>query len=298
MIRYIFRRVVFLIFVLVCSVFLVFVTARVVPADPARMAMGQTASEEAVEKYRRANGLDKPLATQFVIYLRNLVGGDLGRSILTTRPVREELLSGIPATVELVIPALILGTTIGIGLGVISAVSSGKYADHIARVGSLFGMSMPVFWLGLVTQIVFYRWLGILPIGQRLSFGLTPPPMVTGLYTVDSLLLGDFAIFLDALKHLLLPVSVLSLSTLAIVARMTRSVMMELLSADYIRTAYGKGLARPYVLLRHAFPNALVPIVTIVGLKSRCDAKRIGNRRDNICMARYWTPRFPIIVSI
>jgi peptide/nickel transport system permease protein len=148
-----------------------------------------------------------------------------------------------------------------------SATRSGRLVDHVGRFVSLFGMSMPIFWFGLALQLIFYRWLNLLPIGQRLSHGVSPPSSITGLYTVDSILAGDLDVFLNAVTHLILPVFVLSLNELAIVARLSRATFLEVLQADYIRTAHSKGLRNRTVLLFHALPNVLNPIVTVIGLR-------------------------------
>jgi peptide/nickel transport system permease protein len=245
----------------------VFTLTHVIPADPARAAMGQFASEETVAKYRREHGLDRPLLEQFLVYLQRLSRGDLGKSITTTRDVRDELGTPIPATVELVIPALLISTIFGVLPGIISAANSGRLVDHGARVLSLFGMSMPVFWLGVVMQLVFFLWLEVLPIGGRLSHGIPVPPHRTGLYTVDALLSGNWTTFVDATWHLVLPAVVLATGPLAVTSRISRTALLEQLVADYVRAARSKGLTHTAVLFKHALPNALIPIITVIGLQ-------------------------------
>jgi len=267
MIRFVIKRLTHLVVVLFCGLTFVFLVSHVIPADPARQAMGQYASEASVANYRQRHGLDRPVAVRFAIYIRNLLRGDLGTSILSDRSVVEELGDGIPATFELVVPALFIASSIGLGLGIMSATRSGRLVDHVGRFVSLFGMSMPIFWFGLALQLIFYRWLNLLPIGQRLSHGVSPPSSITGLYTVDSILAGDLDVFLNAVTHLILPVFVLSLNELAIVARLSRATFLEVLQADYIRTAHSKGLRNRTVLLFHALPNVLNPIVTVIGLR-------------------------------
>lgn len=267
MFTFLLRRLLFAVLVMFCALIFVFVLSHTIPADPARQALGESAPEASVERYRQEHGLDQPAPVQFVRYLQRLVRGDLGKSIMTTRPVAEELRAGIPATIELVVPSLMFATVVGVALGIVSASNSGRSVDQMARVTSLFGMSMPVFWLGLVAQLIFFRWLGILPVGQRLSQQFQPPNHVTGFYTIDSLLMGDLRLFGDAVSHLILPVLVLSLDTMATLSRMTRASMLEVLRSDYVRTARGKGLKSTFVMLRHALPNSLTPIVTIVGLR-------------------------------
>ena len=267
MLAEIMRRLLQMVIVIFTGLVFVFSLSHIVPSDPARAAMGQFAAEASVEKYRHEHGLDRPVHEQFVNYMSRLLKGDLGKSILTTRDVSEELFSTVPATVELVVPSLLLSSFLGIAFGVISAAYSGKSIDHSSRLISLFGMSMPVFWFGLALQLLFFRWLDLLPIGQRLSQGLSPPPQVTGLYTVDSLVVGNWPVFWDAVEHLVLPVFVLSLGPLAIISRIARTTMLEQLSSDYIRTARSKGLTHWKVLLKHGLPNTLIPIVTIIGLQ-------------------------------
>lgn len=267
MFRFLARRTLFFGFVVLGAVAVIFLMAHLVPADPARTALGPEASNEQVEQYRREMGLDKPLVVQFGRYLGRLVQGDLGVSILTRNPVREDLSKAVPATVELVAPSIILSVIIGVVLGVASAVRRGRGLDHVSRILSILGMSLPVFWFGLVLQVIFYKELSWLPASGRLPLTATAPAMVTGLYTVDALLAGDWGLWLQSLRHLVLPVITLSAVNVATVARITRASLLEVLRLDYVRTARAKGLSEQTVIYRHALRNALIPVVTVIGMR-------------------------------
>lgn len=266
MIRYIVRRLILLLLVLLGASALVFLLAQAIPADSAREALGEYASNEQVEAYRQERGLDKPIVVQYVIYLEHLLAGDLGTSIVSGDPVLEELKRYLPATIELMALAVAIFVGIGVPLGIVSAVRRGEGVDQFSRLVALFGMSMPVFWLGLMLQIIFYARLGLLPLGQRLGVEFPVPPAVTGLYTIDSLLAGQLHAFWDAAKHLILPAFALSMGGLASTARITRSCLLEVLRTDYVRTARAKGLAERTVTYRHALRTALIPVVTSAGL--------------------------------
>ena len=192
--------------------------------------------------------------------------GDLGTSIRTNRPVLEDLQAFFPATLELAVVALFLAIVVGVPLGVLSAVYHNRAIDQIARTLAVTGISTPAFWLGLGAIVLFYGHLGWLPGGGRLSEGLAPPTTITGFYLIDALLAGNFSLFMDALKHLILPAATLGFVTLGVIARQIRSAMLDQLGEDYIRTARAYGLSRWTVILRHALPNALIPSVTVLGL--------------------------------
>lgn len=254
-------------FVLLGVSTLTFFVSHLMPADPARLAAGLYASTEQVERMRKLMGLDKPIFVQYGIYMRKLLGGDFGTSMHTHRPVVTDLKEFIPATVELAAVSIIVYSFFGILFGVLSAVYRGKVTDFALRLFVLTGMGMPAFWLGLVLQLVFYRWLDWLPAGSRLDISLNSPPPVTHLYLIDSLLVGDLQVFVSALRHLVLPVSALVLGRLANIARITRVGMIKVLEENYIRTAHAKGLRERTVILRHALKNALIPVITIIGLQ-------------------------------
>ncbi|MCB0042677.1 MAG: ABC transporter permease [Caldilinea sp.] len=267
MYRYILRRLVLLIPLIIGVTLLAFIISNAVPADPVTANLGQKAMSDPkiVAAFRAEWGLDRPVAEQYVVYIRNLVTGDLGRSIKSRRPVAEDLASYLPATIELATTAILIGVTVGMALGLLSALRRNSWLDHSARIVSLFGVSTPVFWLALVALYIVYAQLGWAAGPGRLDVGLEPPPHVTGLYTVDALLAGQVDIFLNALHHLLLPAIVLGSYTTGLITRVTRSAMLEVLHMDYIRTARAKGLANDRIVMRHALRNALIPLITVIG---------------------------------
>lgn len=264
--HYILRRLMYLIPVLVGVTILVFVISHAIPGDPAKMIAGPKASREAVESIRKAHGLDRPLPIQYLHFLTGLVRGDLGISIRNHRPVTHDLRDFFPATLELTLASIAICLGVGIPLGILSAVRRNRLTDHLTRVFSVFGVSMPVFWLGLMLLLLFYRNLGWLPGSGRLDIGLSPPAHTTGLYLIDSLLAGRWDIFRNAAAHILLPAFCLSYVYLAIVTRIVRSSMIEVLGQDFITTARANGIAESVIVLKHAFKNSLIPTITITGL--------------------------------
>ena len=243
-----------------------FTISHLIPGDPARLIAGDRASDALVAGIRHQLGLDLPLYQQYGRYVLVLVQGDLGTSIRTNRPVLEDLQAFFPATLELALVALFLAILVGVPLGVLSAVYHNRAIDQIARTLAVTGISTPAFWLGLGAIVLFYGHLGWLPGGGRLSEGLTPPSTITGFYLIDALLAGNFSLFVDALKHLILPAATLGFVTLGVISRQIRSAMLDQLGEDYIRTARAYGLSKWTVILRHALPNALIPSVTVLGL--------------------------------
>jgi peptide/nickel transport system permease protein len=243
-----------------------FIIARVIPADPIGAVLGPQAPPELVQKLRHEWGLDKPLWKQYIDYIWGVMHGDFGKSIKTNRPVIDDLKQFFPATLELSTVSLILAILIGIPLGILSAIKKDKIIDHISRLIALTGVSTPVFWLGLILLFILYYKLGIAPAPGRLSTGVTLPRTITGMILVDSLIEGKFSVFLDALKHIILPAFVLGYYSSAYIMRITRNSLLEVLNAEYIRTARAKGLKERIVLFRHAFRNALIPIVTVIGM--------------------------------
>jgi len=220
-----------------------------------------------VQKLRARYGLEDPVAVQYVNYVKGVVHLDFGTSFASKRPVKQDLKRYLPATLELSFYAFLLSTLIGIPLGVLSAVHRDRWPDHIARFVSISGLALPVFWLAIMAQFVFYGRLGWLPDGQRLPIGLDPPRTITSLYTIDALLTGNWEVLRVAISHLVLPVAVLAYGSLAVITRMVRGGMMEVLSQDYVRTARAKGIAQRGVVIRHALKNALLPTVTSLGLQ-------------------------------
>ncbi|MBW1711862.1 MAG: ABC transporter permease [Deltaproteobacteria bacterium] len=266
LLRFIIRRLIYLIPVLFGVTVLVFIISHAIPGDPARMLAGDKASEEAVAKIRRDFGLDRSLPVQYVRYVKDLLQGHLGTSIRTTRPVIADLRDFFPATLELTLVSMFLCLLVGIPLGVLAAVRRNRLTDHVSRVFSVFGLSMPVFWLGLMLLLIFYRNLGWLPGSGRLGVTMDAPTQVTGLYLVDALIHGQWRIFLDSLMHIILPAFCLSYVYLAIITRIVRSSMIAVLGQDYIITARANGLSEKVVVLKHALKNSLIPTVTIAGL--------------------------------
>ncbi|MDR7482252.1 MAG: ABC transporter permease [Armatimonadota bacterium] len=261
------RRLAFMLLTLVGMSLFIFLVTHVVPQDPARLVAGDYATRATLEKVRRDLGLDRPLWEQYYLYMRALVRGDLGRSFMSNKPVLREILTFLPATIELSLASVVFSLVLGIGLGVLSAVHCGRVIDHLSRVISVAGAAMPIFWYGLMLQLVFYRRLGWLPVGGRLGPGVPAPPSITGFYTVDALLAGHWTTAWNAVVHLILPGLSLSFLTVAILARITRSSMLESLSQDYVRTARSKGLPERRVVMVHALRNASLPIVTVFGLR-------------------------------
>jgi peptide/nickel transport system permease protein len=266
-VRLIVRRLLFLVLVLFGLSLITFTLSRLVPADPARMIAGPRASKVTVDKIRHQYGLDEPAPVQYYNYVTGVLHLDFGTSFSSRKPVREDLSNYLPATIELGLYSFLLATLIGIPLGVASAVKRDSLIDNVSRFISISGLALPVFWLALMAQFLFFGKLHWLPDGQRLPIGVDPPRRITSLYTVDALLAGNVHLFWIAAKHLILPVAVLAYGSLAVVTRMVRGGMLEVLNQDYIRTARAKGLTSNTVIFRHALKNALLPTVTSLGLQ-------------------------------
>jgi len=245
---------------------LVFGFIHLIPGDPAVTMLGERATPEKVAEIRARLGLDRPLWEQYVRYVGRVIRGDLGVSIVRGDPVLTDLLRRFPATVELATAAIVVAVGLGIPIGVASAVWRNSVVDSLARLGALIGVSMPIFWLGVMLAWFFGVTLRVLPTGFRLDTGAAFVPW-TNFVIVDAALQGNWRVLVDALRHLILPTLALATIPLAIVARMTRASMLEVLSREFIRTAEAKGLSQRAVILRHALRNALLPIVTVVGLQ-------------------------------
>jgi peptide/nickel transport system permease protein len=268
LVRYVLRRIGVSVLLVVGVTLVTFVLTNLVPGDTVAANLGQQAAADPtiVAAYRAHYGLDQPLPVQYLTYLGNLVHGDLGESQQTHRSVTADLSAAVPATLELAIGAIAASILIGVGFGVVAAVRRGHLADSALRLVSVVGISVPTFWLAMVAFYVFSYQLDIAPGSGRLSPAVTAPPAVTGLYTVDSLLAGQWATFGDAVAHLALPTLVLTLYTVGLLTRFTRSAVLEVLDQDYVRSARAKGLPGNTVLLRYVLRAALVPILTVVGL--------------------------------
>ena len=256
-----------MIFVLIGLSIVTFVLSHMVPADPARLLAGPRADQKTVELIRKQYGLDRPLYDQYVTYMKGVLTLNFGQSLTTQRPVRDDLGEYFPATIELALAALVITIIIGFPLGIISAVKPNSGIDYIGRIVSITGVATPVFWLALMAQYIFFAKLGWLPDGQRLPAGMNPPHAITHLYTIDALLEGNWSLFWTVVKHLILPAAVLAYSTLPVITRQLRGSMLEVLGLDYIRTARAKGLREKTTVLRHAMRNAMLPVVTVLGLQ-------------------------------
>jgi peptide/nickel transport system permease protein len=252
---------------LVGVVVVTFLLTRALPGDPAAFFAGAAATPEAVEQVREKLGLNKTLVEQFGLYLRDLAHGDFGQSLSTGQPVLTELIQRLPASLELTFFALLIATVIALPLGVMAATRPGSWVDHLCRLVTTAGVSLPTFFTGLLLAYVFYFLLGIAPAPLgRLDPVFSPPPSITGMYLIDSLLAGEGAVFRASLAQLALPAITMGLFVLAPLARMTRASMLGVLSSDFIRTARASGLSSSTVLYTYAFRNALLPVVTTLGM--------------------------------
>jgi peptide/nickel transport system permease protein len=265
--RLLVRRLIFLVFVLWGVTLITFFLARVAPGDPARLIAGPHANADALANIRKIYGLDRPLLVQYGKYMADLSHGNLGTSFVTRRAVSSDLNSFLPATLELALYALVLGSALGLVVGVIASMRRESAIDVGSRFVAIAGLSIPAFWLAMLFQLLFYSRLGWLPFGGRLDTGAVPPPHLTGFFTIDSLLAGRIGTFTDAARHLVLPVVTLALAEIGLMARIVRTSMLDVLGEDYIRTAHSKGLSGRRVLFRHALRNALLPAVTVLGLE-------------------------------
>ncbi len=245
---------------------LVFLMIQLIPGDPAEMMLGERASEDSLKELRQQLGLDQPLYVQYGLFISRLVKGDLGRALRTNEKITTEIMERFPATIELSIAAIIIATIIGMLAGIISATRQYSLFDYMSMIASLIGVSMPIFWLGLVLMIIFSLNLGWLPLSGRLSYDVNIEA-ITNLYLLDSILTGNWPAFKDALWHIIMPAFTLSTIPMAIIARITRSSMLEVLRQDYIRTAKAKGLSPVKVYLKHGLKNALIPVITVIGLQ-------------------------------
>jgi peptide/nickel transport system permease protein len=245
----------------------VFFMVRAIPGDPAQLLLGQQATQEQVAQVRQNMGLDKPVIVQYGIFLVDALRGDLGQSIVTGRPVTTELLARFPATLELTAFAMLVAVLVGVPVGVISAVKQYSWLDKFTSVLALTGISMPIFWLAMILIVIFFVNLGWLPFPGRLGTGYAVTS-ITGLLLVDSLLTLNFPAFWDGLLHLVMPAIALGTIPMAVVMRMTRSSMLEVMGEDYVRTARAKGVVPWRVVFKHALRNAMLPTVTVIGLQA------------------------------
>ncbi|MBP2551080.1 peptide/nickel transport system permease protein [Neorhizobium galegae] len=246
---------------------LTFFIGRLMPVDPVRAMVGEDATRETYEQVYASLGLDRPLYEQFVYYLGDVLTGDFGTSIRTGQPVIQDILHVMPATIELATFAIIIGALLGVSMGVLAAVNKDRWPDHLVRVFSLFGHSMPIFWTGMIALIVFYAHLGLVGGSGRMDqfyIGLVEDR--TGFLLIDSLMAGEMDVFWSALNHLILPAALLGYSSSAYITRMTRSFMLDQLGQEYVTTARVKGLSQRQTIWLHAFGNIRVQLVTIIAL--------------------------------
>ncbi|MEA1975042.1 MAG: ABC transporter permease [Bacillota bacterium] len=260
------KRILLVIPVLIGVSILAFSILHFIPGDPARVILGERATAEAVFELQEKLGLNKPLYVQYLSFMRNLLKGDLGKSIITNESVTTELFTAFATTIELSFLAMLIAVIVGIGAGTLAAVKQYSIFDNVSMIGALAGVSVPIFWLGLLMIWLFSLKLGWLPASGRLSVSFDIP-RITNLILIDTLIAGNFAAFKDALQHLLMPSIALATIPMAIIARMTRSSMLEVMRQDYIRTARAKGLSESVVIFKHSIRNAFLPIITVIGLQ-------------------------------
>jgi peptide/nickel transport system permease protein len=267
MLRMVLKRLMMAVPSLVGVVIVTFLLTRALPGDPAAYFAGPAATKEAIEQIRVNLGLDKPLIVQFGHYVGELTRGDLGNSLTTGQPVGKEIRERLPASAELTLLGVILSISIAVPLGILAATRPGSLIDHACRVLATAGVSLPVFFTGLILVYVFYYLLGWAPAPLgRLDIFYSPPPQVTGFYLIDSAIAGDGEVFLASLKQLILPAATLGIFSLAPIARMTRASMLAVLASDFVRTARASGLAPYTVIVTYAFRNAMIPVVTTLGM--------------------------------
>jgi peptide/nickel transport system permease protein len=266
--RFVLRRLAALVLLSLGITFVAFVLTELVPSNAVATNLGEQAAGDpvAVAAFKHHYGLDRPFPVRYAIYLDHLVHGDLGQSSLTHGPVTHDLGQFIPATGELALYSILFAAIVGIGFGVIAALRRNRPTDHALRVASLAGISMPTFWIALVALYVGFFRLGWFPGAERLDPGVSPPPSITGLYTIDALLDGNWGLFVQALHHLVLPALVLAAFNVSLLTRFTRSAVLEVIGNDYVRAARAKGLPERTVVLRYIVRGALPSVVTVLGL--------------------------------
>lgn len=262
--RYLVKRLPHMILVLFGISLLIFFLARVMPGDPARLALGPEATQEQVQALRHRLGLDQPLYTQYYVFLKGLFKGELGMSLVTKRDVSKDLIQRLPATLELVVAAMTIAVLGGIPLGMLSALHKDRTIDQLSRIFAFAGVSFPRFWIGIMFQITLAYTLGLLPITGRISGN--PPAHMTGLYLLDSLLTRDLAAFMDSFKHILLPAITLSLSPLAQITRLIRASMIEELRKDYTIVSRIIGMPENLNIYKYMLKNAFTATLTVIGL--------------------------------
>lgn len=266
MVTYIIRRILTVIPTLLAISILSFAFVRLIPGDPATILLGERARPEDIEKFKEQMGLNQPIYVQYVHYIEQVLQGNLGTSIVTRVPVMDQLAYRLPATIEAIFFALLIGILVGVITGIVAALNRNTIIDTVANLIALTGVSIPIFWLALIMIYVFAVNLRIVPPGGRIAAEITVD-RVTGFYLIDTLLMGRLDYFGNALRHMILPAVVLSTTVMPQIMRLTRASMLEVLRADYIRTARAKGLRQGSVIFKHTLHNALLPVITVIGLQ-------------------------------
>lgn len=265
LLRFTFRRIVLIVPVLLGSMLIAFLLTRVVPGNPIERVAGPYASDARVEEMKREAGLLDPWYVQFWNYTGDLLHGEMGTSYQTAQPVSKDLNDRFPASLELVLYGMALAIVVAIPLGIVSAVKRGTWLDHVSRVIAVLGVSAPIFWIALVLLALFYTRLNWLPGPEgRLPIGMDEPARITGFFTIDTLLHGQWSVFRAAFRALVLPVATIGLVAMAPIARMTRAMMIDALDSDYIRTSRSMGLPTRVIVFQHAFKNAVIPVLTLI----------------------------------
>jgi len=268
--EYLLRRLWLGLLVILGVLMITFIVSQIVPGDPARLYTGPRASSEEVAKVRQELGLNEPVPLQFIHYIGRVAKGELGYSVRTKRPILEDIKIKLPATMELVVVAMLVSFLLGVPAGVIGAARRGRWFDHISRLAGIGGVSIPHFWLALLLQLLFFLYLGWLPLGGRISQEImlnAPIERITGFYLIDAAVTGNWAAWRDVLRHLVLPVVVLAPYPTAVALRMTRASMIDILSETYVTAARAAGLNEREILFRLALKNGILPTLTIIGLE-------------------------------
>ena len=266
MLKYTLKRLLMVIPVMIGVSIIVFSLMRVFSPDPAPIVLGQHATQESMDSWRESMGLNEPIVRQYLNYVSDALHGDLGVSYYTNTPVSEEIGARFPATIELAFAAITFASIVGVLIGIMAAVKKNSIFDAGGTIVALIGVSIPIFWLGIMFIMFFSGYLHLLPSGGRIN-PLLEPAHVTGFYMIDAILAGNADAFQDALMHIILPALTLGMYSMAIITRMTRSTMLDTLNQDYVRTARAKGLAERRVIGKHALRNSLIPVVTVIGLQ-------------------------------
>ena len=265
---YILKKLTYLTTVLVGIIIIFFIIVQMIPGDPARAAAGQGASKERVSEIRKEFGLDLPVYIQIYRYFGRIINLDLGKSISTKKDVLDEIILYLPASMELVVSAMFINIFFGILIGIYSAVKPRQIIDKLSNIITILGMGLPIFWVGIISQLLFYKILDIFPYGGRLPAGINPPAHQTGSYIIDSLLTGDIGLLSISLHHLILPAFIMSLPELAVTVRIMRNSILNVLNKDYIVTAKAKGLNKNRILFVHALKNAIMIPISLFGMQT------------------------------